>query len=64
MKTRQQIEDETIDYKNRKFAKDADNLARAKKESKFWSSWQGTVAKLPEAMKDTILGAIKKRLKK
>ena len=37
------------------------NLEKSKRESKFWGSGAGVAAKLPSAMKDTILNLFKKK---
>lgn len=64
LKPSQDIIDEIIDRKNRKFATDSYNLEKEKRRSKFWGGWRGTVNKLPEAMRDTVMGAIRKATNK
>ena len=52
------------DRKTREFAYHGAKLAKAQADSKFWGSWKGTARMLPSAMKDTVMGVIKKRVKK
>jgi hypothetical protein len=52
------------DIANRNFAYQGAKLAQAKSDSNFWGSWRGTVNKLPGAMKDTFMNALKKKAKK
>jgi hypothetical protein len=50
-----------IMYKQANQEKHRRNLEKSKRASKFWGSGAGVAAKLPSAMKDTILNLFKKK---